>query len=74
MKNIITERKNTLEQINRRLDDTEEQIGKLEHRVMEISEAEKNRIKRNEDSLRDFWTLWIDARLMDQMVILFLVS
>ena len=55
MKNIITERKNTLEQINRRLDDTEEQIGKLEHRVMEISEAEKKRIKRNEDSLRDFW-------------------
>ena len=41
MKNIITEMKNTLEGINSRLDDTEEQISKLEDRLMEISEAEQ---------------------------------
>ena len=50
--------KNTLEGINSRLHDTEEQISKLEDRVVEITEAEQKedkRKKRNEDSLRDLW-------------------
>ena len=33
--------KNTLELINSRLDDTEEQISKLEDRVVEITQAEQ---------------------------------
>ena len=51
--------KNKLEGINSRLNDTEEWISKLEDRVEEINDAEhkkeKKRMKRNEDSLRDFW-------------------
>ena len=49
--------KNTLEEINSRLDDTEEQISKLDERVIGITEAEQKkekRIKKTEDSLRDF--------------------
>ena len=43
MKYTITEMKNTLD-INSRLDDTKEQISKLEDRVMENTEAkQKNR-------------------------------
>ena len=58
MRNTITETKNTLEGINSRLDDKEEQISELEDRGVEITEAEQNkqkRMKRNEDSLRDLW-------------------
>ena len=53
IKNIITEIKSTLEGINSRLDDTEEWINKLEERVVEITEAEQKKEKRNEDSLID---------------------
>ena len=48
--------KNTLEGINSRLHDTEEQISKLEDRVVEITEADQKKEKRIlkiEDSLRD---------------------
>ena len=42
-----------------RLNDTEEQISKLEDRVVKINAAEqrkeKKSMKRNEDSLRDLW-------------------
>ena len=41
MNNTITESKNTLEGINSRLGDAEEQISKLEDRLMEVSEAEQ---------------------------------
>ena len=49
--------KNTLEGINSRLDDIEEEISELEHRVVEIMEAEqkKKKNKINEDSLKDLW-------------------
>ena len=49
--------KNKLEGINSRLNDTEEWISKLEDRVAEITNAEqeKERMKINEDSLRDLW-------------------
>ena len=48
--------KNTLEGINSRFDDTEEQISKLEDSVVEITETKQKkekRIKENGDSLRD---------------------
>ena len=38
MKNILTEMKNTLEGMNRRLTDTEDWISKLEHKVVELTE------------------------------------
>ena len=41
MKNIVTEMKNTLEGVNSRLDDTEEQISELDGRVVEIIEDEQ---------------------------------
>ena len=56
IKNTITKMKNTLEGINCRLNDKEEQISELEERAVDITEAEQRkekRIKRNEDSLRN---------------------
>ena len=58
MNNTITEMKNTLEGINSRVTEAEERISELEDRMVEITAMEKNkekRMKRNEDSLRDFW-------------------
>ena len=56
--NTITEMKNTLGGINSRITEAEEQISDLEDRMVEITATEQNkekRMKRNEDSLRDFW-------------------
>ena len=39
--NIITEMKNTLEEINSRLNNTEEWISNLENRVLEITDAKQ---------------------------------
>ena len=58
MNNTITEMKNTLEGINSRKTEAEKQISELEDRMMEITAEEKNkekRMKRIEDSPRDFW-------------------
>ena len=58
MKNSITEMKNTLEEINSRITEAEERIRDLEDRMVEITAVEQNkekRMKRNEDSIRDFW-------------------
>ena len=47
---------NTLEGINSRITETEEQINDLEDRMVEITATEQNiekRMKRNDDSLRD---------------------
>ena len=55
MSNTITEMKNTLEGINSRITEAEEQIIDLEDRMVEITTAEQNkekRMKRNEGSLR----------------------
>ena len=56
MKNTVNEMKNTLEGINSRLNDIEEQISEeLKDRIVESTEAKKikeKRMKRNEDSLR----------------------
>ena len=58
MNNTINEIKNYLEGINSRITEAEEQISDLEDKIVEITTAEQNkekRMKRIEDSLRDFW-------------------
>ena len=58
MNNTIIEMKNTLEGINSRITEAEERISDLEGRMVEFSTTEHNkekRMKRNENSLRDFW-------------------
>ena len=58
MNNTITEIKNTLEGINSRINEAEEQISELEDRMVEIIAVEQNKeksMKRNEDSPRDLW-------------------
>ena len=58
MNNTITEIKNTLEGINSRISEAEERISELEDKMVEITSKEQNtvkRMKRAEDSLRDFW-------------------
>ena len=50
--------KNTLEGINSRISEGEEQISELEDKMVEITFKKKNkvkRMKRTEDSLRDLW-------------------
>ena len=50
--------KNSLEGINSRMTEAEEQISDLEDKIVEITTAEQNkekRMKRIEDSLRDVW-------------------
>ena len=56
--NTITEIKNTLEGINSRIPEAEEQISELEDKMMEITSEEQNkvkRMKRTKDSLRNLW-------------------
>ena len=56
LKNIQTETNNTLEGINSRIIEAEQQINDLEDRMMEITATEQNvekRMKSNEDSLRE---------------------
>ena len=58
MNNVITEMKSTLEGINSRITEAEGQISDLEDRMVEFTAMEQKkekRMKRNEDSLRDFW-------------------
>ena len=58
MNNTITEMKTTLEGINSRITEAEERTSDLEDRMVEFTAAEQNKdktMKRNEDSLRDFW-------------------
>ena len=58
MNNTINEIKNSLEGINSRITETEEQISDLEGKIMELTTAEQKkekRMKRIEDSLRDLW-------------------
>ena len=57
MNNTITEMKDTVEGIDSRITEAEEWISDLEDRMMEFTAAEQNKekMKRNEDSLRDLW-------------------
>ena len=45
MQNIITEIKNSLEAANSRIQEEEEQISKMEDRLVEIVDAEEKRKK-----------------------------
>ena len=57
MNNTITEMKNALEGINSRITEAEH-ISDMEERAVETTATEQKkekRMKRNEDSLRDFW-------------------
>ena len=54
----ITEIKTTLEGINSRISEAEEQINELADKIVEVTSEEQNkvkRMKRAEDSLRDLW-------------------
>ena len=56
--NTITDIKHTLEGINSRISEAEEQISELEGKIVDITSEEQNkvkRMKRTEDSLRDLW-------------------
>ena len=59
MNKTITEvEKNSLEEINIRTTEAEEQINNLEDKMVEIivmNKIKKRRKKRNENSLRDLW-------------------
>ena len=58
MNNTINEIKTSLEGINSRITETEEQVSDLEDKIVEITTTEQNkkkRMKRIEDSLRDLW-------------------
>ena len=58
MNNEINEILNSLEGINSRITEAEERISDLEDKIVEITTAEQNkekRMKRIEESLRDFW-------------------
>ena len=58
MNNTINEIKNSLEGINSRITEAEEQISDLEDERVEITTTEQNKEKRMktiEDSLRDLW-------------------
>ena len=59
MNSAITEFKNILEGTNRRVTEAEEWISEMENRMVEITETEQNKEKKNksdEDSLRDCLT------------------
>ena len=56
MNSAVTEIKNTLERINRRITEAEDRTSEVEDRIVEINEAERKKekiINRNEDNLRD---------------------
>ena len=58
MNNTINGIKHSLEGINSRITEEEEQVSDLEDKIVEITTTEQNkekRMKRIEDSLRDLW-------------------
>ena len=58
MNRTINEIKISLEGINSRITETEVRISDLEDKIVEITPIGENKekiMKRNEDSLRDFW-------------------
>ena len=60
MKNTHQQVTHTQEGTNGRITEAEDRISEVEDRMVEINEAERKkekRIKRNEDNLRDLWTM-----------------
>ena len=60
MNNTVIEMKNTLEGINSRITEAEERISDLEDKMVEVmeviaTEQNKEKMKRNEECLRDLW-------------------
>ena len=58
MNNTMNEIRYSLEGISSRITEAEERISDLEDKIVEITTTEQNkekRMKRIEDSLRDFW-------------------
>ena len=58
LRNKQTEVNDTVEEINSRITEGEEQVNDLEDRMVEITATEQNidkKMKRNEDSPRDLW-------------------
>ena len=58
MQNTINEIKISLEAASSRIKEAEEQIGEVEERLVEITDAEQKRerrLKTNEESLRELW-------------------
>ena len=58
MKNTINKIKNSLEGINSRISEAEEQLSDLKDKIVEITTTEQNeekRMTRIEDKLRDLW-------------------
>ena len=58
MNNTINKIKNSLEGINSRITEAEERTSDLEDKIVEITTTEQineKRMKRIDDSLRDFW-------------------
>ena len=55
MNNTINEITNSLEGINSRITEAEEQISNLEEKIVEINTVEQNKEKRIENSLKDPW-------------------
>ena len=56
MNSAINEIRNTLEETNSRITEAEDRISEIEDRMVEINESERkkeNRVKINEDNLRD---------------------
>ena len=56
--NTINEIKNSIEGINSRITEAEEQMSGLEDKTIEIATTEQNkekRMKRIKDSVRDLW-------------------
>ena len=58
MNSAKNEIKNSVEGVNSRITETEEQISEMQDKIVEITTTEQNkekRTKRIEDSLRDLW-------------------
>ena len=58
MNNTITKTKNSLEGSNSRIQETEEQVSKMEDKQVEIIDIEQHKEKRmkiNEESLKELW-------------------
>jgi len=71
MRSTITEIKNALKG-TQKITETEEQVSELEDRMVVITEVEKNKEKRNEDSLINLWdninhtNIWIIGVLEEE--------
>ena len=47
--------KNTLEEVNNRINEAKEEISELQDKMVEITAKEQHKEKRIEDNLRDLW-------------------